>query len=69
MSQQVPIPENLMRDRDGEVITCKSGKKKYISECLVCHSRIVIHCEDCTKQVSGCGCTIRKGQDRTTLET
>jgi len=63
-----PVPENLTRGRDGNVITCK-GTKKYVSECLVCHSKVVIHCADCGKQITGCGCTIREGQDRTTLET
>lgn len=56
--------------RDGEPIDCKNDKgKRYVSECLVCHSKVVIHCKDCGKQISGCGCTIRQGNDRTSLET
>lgn len=49
---------NQMRNRDDEPVECRSGKALYSSICFKCQQTVIIHCEDCSQQVSGCRCTL-----------
>lgn len=52
--------QSNLHDREDKPVACTSVGGQYTSECLVCHARIVIHCDKCGVQISGCTCTLKK---------
>lgn len=53
------MDQSNLHDKDGKPVECKKTGGNYISECLKCHQRVVIHCDKCGVQISGCTCTIK----------
>lgn len=49
----------VAHDRDGNIIECQTPAF-YTSICLLCEQKVVIHCRQCSMQISGCLCTLSK---------
>ena len=47
----------MAHDRQGNVVECQTPDH-YISMCLLCEQKVVIHCRQCSVQISGCMCTL-----------
>jgi hypothetical protein len=50
---------DVFRDREGNPVECSKTNGRYVSRCLICRGKIIIHCDDCGIQVSGCACTVK----------
>lgn len=46
--------------RDGTPVECSSVGRQYLSSCPVCSGTIIIHCDVCSLQVTGCSCTLQE---------
>lgn len=55
----MPEDQSNILDKEGNPVKCENKGGHYTSECLLCHSKVIIHCNTCGVQISGCSCTLR----------